>query len=221
MAWTSLKALVAEVIKTNNQGFITAPVMQAVLIGIINQLGSGATFKGVADLSTFPTAQDSVYFYIAAERGTYENFGSLNVGASEIAVFYYNGTEWSKMGINLTDAMSGKQDLLVWDSEPTADSANPVTSSGVKAYVDSRLTSVYRLIGTVQFASIPTSGVSIGDVYNISDAFITTPDFAEGAGIHCPAGTNIAYDNNNKWDLLGGAFNIEYATNSDIDAMFV
>ena len=35
-----------------------------------------------------------------------------------------------------TNGISAKQDALTFDSEPTADSTNPVTSGGIKAYVD-------------------------------------------------------------------------------------
>lgn len=35
-----------------------------------------------------------------------------------------------------------KQDALIWDAEPTADSLNPVTSGGIKAYVDSAIAAI-------------------------------------------------------------------------------
>ena len=38
---------------------------------------------------------------------------------------------------NLQSTLDSKQDALTFDSTPTADSTNPVTSGGVKAYVDS------------------------------------------------------------------------------------
>lgn len=56
--------------------------------------------------------------------------------------------------------------------------------------------------GSITFAQIPTTGMAEGDMYNITDDFTTDARFAEGAGIACPAGTNIAWDQNGKWDLL-------------------
>jgi hypothetical protein len=56
--------------------------------------------------------------------------------------------------------------------------------------------------GSVAFANIPTSGLRVGDFYNITDDFTTDSRFEEGAGIKCAAGTNIVLDNNNKWDIL-------------------
>lgn len=54
---------------------------------------------------------------------------------------------------------------------------------------------------SVAFASIPTTGLTNGDVYNITDDFITDSRFVEGSGIKCAAGTNIVW-NGSKWDIL-------------------
>jgi len=56
--------------------------------------------------------------------------------------------------------------------------------------------------GSVAFANIPTSGMIVGDFYNITNDFTTDSRFDEGAGIKCAAGTNIVWDTNNKWDIL-------------------
>lgn len=55
--------------------------------------------------------------------------------------------------------------------------------------------------GNTTFANIPTTGLTTGDVYNVTDAFTTDSRFNEGAGIACEAGTNIIYGNNGKWDV--------------------
>ena len=57
--------------------------------------------------------------------------------------------------------------------------------------------------GSISFASIPTTGLSGGDMYNITDDFTTDNRFVEGSGVFCPAGTNIAWvDSVSKWDIL-------------------
>ena len=61
-----------------------------------------------------------------------------------------------------------------------------------------------KFINTIYFASLPTSGMRTGDMYNIKDAFTTDSRFEEGAGIRYPEGTNIAWTPNNKWDVLAG-----------------
>lgn len=61
-----------------------------------------------------------------------------------------------------------------------------------------------KFVGTIYFASLPTSGMRVGDMYNIKDAFTTDSRFEEGAGIRYPEGTNVAWDPNGKWDVLAG-----------------
>ena len=57
--------------------------------------------------------------------------------------------------------------------------------------------------GSIPFASIPTTGLSGGDMYNITDDFTTDNRFVEGSGKFCPAGTNIAWvAASSKWDVL-------------------
>lgn len=56
--------------------------------------------------------------------------------------------------------------------------------------------------GSVTFANIPTTDMHSGDMYNIEDDFTTDSRFQEGAGKSVKAGTNIAWNPNNKWDVL-------------------
>lgn len=63
--------------------------------------------------------------------------------------------------------------------------------------------------GTISFENLPAfADVKIGYMYNISNAFTSTDDFIDGAGINYPAGTNIyvaAYNGDEmKWDCLAG-----------------
>ena len=61
-------------------------------------------------------------------------------------------------------------------------------------------------MGTVSFANLPAvSSASAGDMYNISDEFVTTSDFVEGAGITEPAGSNVYKTEYGKWDVLAGS----------------
>lgn len=57
--------------------------------------------------------------------------------------------------------------------------------------------------GSVAFASIPTTGMANGDMYNITDDFTTDTRFIEGAGHNVKAGADIAWvDSVSKWDIL-------------------
>ena len=65
--------------------------------------------------------------------------------------------------------------------------------------------------GNVAFANIPTTNLTVGDVYSVTDEFTTDSRFNEGAGIPCPAGTNIIWSDDSKWDLQ--AANAVYSFN--------
>lgn len=55
---------------------------------------------------------------------------------------------------------------------------------------------------SIPFANIPTTGMREGDMYDITDDFTTDSRFTEGAGIKVKGGTNIAWNSDNKWDIL-------------------
>lgn len=62
-----------------------------------------------------------------------------------------------------------------------------------------------RPMGTVTFANLPAlSATTSGNMYNISDQFVTTSDFKEGAGNTIPAGANVYKTEDGKWDVLAG-----------------
>lgn len=57
--------------------------------------------------------------------------------------------------------------------------------------------------GSVAFASIPTTGMNDGDMYNITNDFTTDSRFIEGAGKECAEGTNIVWiEDVEKWDIF-------------------
>ncbi len=58
--------------------------------------------------------------------------------------------------------------------------------------------------GTIAFSQIPTNGNIAGHMYNINEAFVTDSRFKDGAGYSYPAGTNIYWTHDNKWDCLSG-----------------
>lgn len=59
--------------------------------------------------------------------------------------------------------------------------------------VNAAMSSTYKASGSIYFAELPEFDASkVGNVYNIKDAFTTTADFYEGAGISYGAGTNVA-----------------------------
>ncbi len=63
-----------------------------------------------------------------------------------------------------------------------------------------------RPMGTVTFANLPELSDAVeGDMYNVSDQFITTSDFKEGIGNTIPAGANVYKTSDGYWDVLAGS----------------
>lgn len=115
----------------------------------------------------------------------------------------------------LTDytAETSAKDITSTDSIKTAlQKVGFYTKAGLytKAEIDNLISSVLTYAGSVNsFADLPTTGVKVGDVYNIATEF-------DLGGSHYPAGTNVAAeainDNNITWDPLGGSFNLTKAS---------
>lgn len=68
--------------------------------------------------------------------------------------------------------LSGYQETLTFDSSPTIGSTNPVTSSGIKDYVDNKISGVYKIKGGITNTNLSINwetgnNVNFGDVYNI------------------------------------------------------
>lgn len=120
--YATLKAAVQSVVKSNGNKEITGPNMQSTLISIINELGAGYQFMGVATPSTSPGTPDYNVAYIGG-AGTYNNFGSstLTVPVGAVGVFRYNGS-WSFTTIRLFEGI---------DNQPTMNSNNLLKSGGM------------------------------------------------------------------------------------------
>lgn len=91
--WTTLKAAINNVIKTNNNQEITGAVLQNTLNSIVNAVGKNATFAGIATPSTNPGAPDGPVFYLASEAGTYSNFNGISI-EDGINILLWDGSKW-------------------------------------------------------------------------------------------------------------------------------
>jgi hypothetical protein len=74
----------------------------------------------------------------------------------------------------------------------------------VKSIVDG-LNGGFIPIGTITFEELATAEKATGYTYNISNDFITTDDFAEGAGKPYAAGVNVFCRSDGLWDCFGGS----------------
>ena len=98
--YATLKAAIQAAVYTNGSGDITGAGLQTVLLQIVNTVGDGYVFKGVATGGTSAGTPDANVFYIAP-AGTYTNFGSTyTVGDGKLGIFMYNGS-WSKSTITI------------------------------------------------------------------------------------------------------------------------
>ena len=93
--YNNLKTAIQDVIKANGNQEITGEIMQNALLSMINSLGAGYQFMGVATPETNPSTPDQKVFYLAATSGTYANFSNLHIDENEIAVLIYD-TTWQK-----------------------------------------------------------------------------------------------------------------------------
>ena len=94
MAYETLKSDIQGYVRQNGEGAITGDGLQSILLEIVNTLGTGYKYVGVATPSTSPGTPTETVFYIGG-AGTYANFGTtVNVAQGQIAVFKYNNG-WS------------------------------------------------------------------------------------------------------------------------------
>lgn len=99
---SELKTAIAAVIKTNGNNEITGQLLQNALFSIINQLGAGAQYMGLATIATDPGTPDGNQFYLATTPGTYPGFGNyvLNPGVG-VVVLRNNGASGAWVGTQL------------------------------------------------------------------------------------------------------------------------
>ncbi len=101
--YATLISAIQSVITENGNNEITGPILQQALISIINSLGLGYQFIGVATPETIPATMDQRVFYIAGP-GTYPNFGPLVIDGSRIGIMYYDsGWHVSALEFPLSD----------------------------------------------------------------------------------------------------------------------
>ena len=100
--YNNLKTTIDANIKQNGNQEITGPILNSVLNQMVNILGTGYQFAGVATLdpATDPGTPDAKVFYIANGKGTYTNFGGIEVTEDEVVVLYWD-TAWHKVATGI------------------------------------------------------------------------------------------------------------------------
>ena len=100
--YNNLKTSIDANIKQNGNQEITGPILNSVLNQMVNILGTGYQFAGVATLdpATDPGTPDAKVFYIANGKGTYTNFGGIEVTEDDVVVLYWD-TAWHKVATGI------------------------------------------------------------------------------------------------------------------------
>lgn len=118
--YKSLKTTINANVKRNGNQEITGQILNSVLNAMVDTLGTGYSFAGVATPSTNPGTPDAKVFYIANGKGTYTDFGGLEVTEDEVVVLYWDSL-WHKEStgiareenlINLRKDVDTKQNAL-------------------------------------------------------------------------------------------------------------
>lgn len=94
--YQNLKSSIAQVIRNNGNNKITGDILGNILALMVDYLGNGATFKGLAALNLNPGNPDSKVFYIATIAGTYRYFDNLQV-TDEVAIFINDSGSWESL----------------------------------------------------------------------------------------------------------------------------
>lgn len=129
-----------------------------------------------------------------------------------------NGTVLAVTSKSVNIDISGKANVA------TTLAGYGITNAYTKDEVDSKISSVYKPGGSLAFSSLPTpSATTLGQIYNITDAFTTNTSFVEGSGYNYPAGTNVGIilkDGTYYYDVFSGIVDLSpYMKNADMTAI--
>lgn len=100
-----------DVIKENGNGDITGDVMQSTLLALINSLGDGYQYKGIASPGDNLGSPDQKVFYFTSTPGLY---AGLTLNAGEFGIVFYDSV-WhlSVLRVATTDTASTTADGLM------------------------------------------------------------------------------------------------------------
>lgn len=135
--YNNLKTTIDANIKQNGNQEITGPILNSVLNQMVNILGTGYQFAGVATLdpATEPGTPDAKVFYIANGKGTYTNFGGLEVMEDDVVILYWD-TAWHKVatGIASQEKLSELEKTI--NGESYTSTEHLLSASGYAKYLE-------------------------------------------------------------------------------------
>lgn len=157
------------------------------------------------DINTWPHDGDVIYMKegmlvtVRSEKSVY-----MLVDLSKILNTDYSG--WLRMDTKVVD------DLTSTDTDKALSANQGRLLNEALEEAKKALTTIYNFKGSCNYANLPTSGNSVGDVYNILDTFTLNE-------VEYPAGTNLAYAEDGSWYVLETSVDLSgYYTKEEVDA---
>lgn len=168
-------------------------------LGSFNRWEGSNTFNGTVEIFSTRFETDVETCYINADTITI---------ASRTGYSTFVGTARYSSGTSPTD----NQDLT--------------TKSYVDTKVSDAISSVFKPAGSVTFTQllqITPSASTLGNMYNVEDAFTTTSAFIEGAGLEYQAGTDVGIierNGNYYYDVYTGQIDLSnYYTKTEVNSL--
>lgn len=180
--YATLIASIQSVITQNGNNEITGTILQQTLLSMINSLGSGYQFVGIATPETNPGTPDQRVFYLASS-GTYPNFGPATIPAGNLAVLYYDASWHYSLCETTAKFASGEEVNETYIDDTHL--ANP--KSGALAKSDDILNLPNPSFNDIDFTDVQTINFTIG----ISSGNWAKPTNANSAIIPVHAGSTI------------------------------
>ena len=118
-----LKADIDAKVYENAYRNITGENLNSVLNEMVTTLGAEYQFAGVATIDTNPEISDAKVFYIANGKGTYTNFGGINVTEDDVVVLYWDSS-WHKESTGIA-----REEILTELGKEVATKQNALTDT--------------------------------------------------------------------------------------------
>lgn len=189
------------------------------LANAVNVINADSETEGSVDYKIAQAMSDVTSFKIVAALPADPDTKTLYIltlGTNKYGLYVSSGGNWLAVNdySSLETVVGDNTSGLVKDVADINDTIDAIvgTDTGlsmrdVAEDVASTIPKAITPKGTIEFADLPAlTTASVGDMYNVSDAFTTTADFVEGAGIAMAAGSNVycvdAGSDTKKWDVF-------------------